>query len=60
MCDVRDGAFGPHEPVVACIREVLIKHAVESASLVLVTVDAVGNFLRGVASEMVGLALHWS
>lgn len=37
-----------------------VQHAVETARLVLVAVDAVGDFLGGVAVEMVGLALHGS
>ena len=49
-----------YEIVVACIRKVLVQHAVESASLILVAVDAVGNVFGGVAGEVVGLPLHWS
>nr|POE93490.1 hypothetical protein CFP56_19502 [Quercus suber] len=60
--EIRDGVLGPHEPEALARgflrRETGVEHAVEPRRLGLVAGDGVGDFLGGVAVEVVGLALH--
>ena len=58
--NISDRAFVADEVLRPGVRKVLVEDAVESPRLVLVPVDAVFDMLRGVAGEVIRLALHWA
>jgi len=58
MCDVRDGALVTDQIIRLGILQMLLQHRVQTARLVLISVDAVFDLLRRVSEEVVGLPLH--
>ena len=58
MRNISNRALAPHQPLRAGILKMLVQHAVQAPRLVLVPRDPVRDLLRGVAGEVVGLALH--
>lgn len=58
MRDIRDRALVADKIIRLGVLEMLLQHRVQTARLVLISVDAVFNLLRRVPEEVVGLPLH--
>jgi hypothetical protein len=60
MRDISNSTLIPNEILRPGILQMLIQHAIEPSSLILIPINAILDMLRRITGEMVSLALHRS